>query len=102
MASPRDIAYQIHQWIAQSRSPERKGKDRFPVFADDPLKAVQLDLNEYATQMLATVEFWKLKPSNFPKGKELLNRSPAEKAQLVRALLIRVATFADELSRQPT
>ncbi len=101
MPSLREIAHQIQSWIKQGKQPECKGKDGFPVFADDPFRSIQLRLNAYALEIFGRDDFWKLNPRSLAVGKELLNLQASDKAEVLRALLVRVALFAEWQKEEP-
>src|SRR6266403_1833614 len=90
MKSIQDQVAQLLAWVKEGRKADSLGKDRFPVFADDPLGPFQTQLSSYLKQVARQQVFWKIKPENWPAGRALLASALEEKVQALRALMVRL------------
>src|SRR5437667_3900669 len=71
-------------------SPESKGWDSFPLYPDDPLAPQQKRLDLYLRQAVPTMlNFWRIKPTDYPAGRDLFELALEETAQIVRAIVVR-------------
>ncbi len=69
------------------------GRDRFPIFADDPLVEAHKKLNSYLNQVAGS-QSWRAKAREFPAGVSLLGGSKEEMASAFRAILVRILFYA--------
>jgi hypothetical protein len=86
---------QLKGWVRGGRKPQSVGKDRFPVYAEDPLATHQEQLSSYLSQVSRQQLFTQIKPENWPTGRALLESAPEEKVQALRALMVRLMFWAE-------
>jgi hypothetical protein len=99
-----DQALKLLQDLSKAgRKPVAMGKDEFPLYVEDPFAAIHQQLDAYLGEIPNTARFWKrLNPGELPAGKALLKLDPAGKAQVVRAILLRILFLSGSLLRPAT
>jgi hypothetical protein len=76
----------------QKVEPESTGCDRFPIFADDPLRASHALLDAYL-RAAADRDAHKLKPAELPAGRAILETAAAQWPGHLRAVIARVLYY---------
>ena len=87
--SVTDLVSQLQARTREGRKPEGTGSDGFPQYADDPFATIHQQLDAYLKEV-RTIGGWKINPDTLPAGSELLKRGTEEKANVLRAILVRV------------
>lgn len=83
---------QIGDWTKAGKKPESVGKDGFPQFSGDPLASIHKQLDTYLDQLPMPGQFWfGTDPEEIPVGAALLKLDEDAKADVLRAILVRVA-----------
>jgi len=87
--SVSDLVSQLQARTREGGQPEGTGSDGFPQYADDPFATLHQELDAYLKEV-RTIGGWKINPDTLPAGSALLKLGTEGKANVLRAILVRV------------
>lgn len=88
--SIQEASTRLQMWLAEGMKPELIGDDGFPLYPNDPLAPFHRQISAYLKEASKTKYFWDIKTENFPAGVAIMGSSREEKAQYLRAILVRL------------
>lgn len=91
---------QIGEWTKAGRKPETVGRDGFPQFSQDPLASIHGQLDAYLGQIPKPGQYWwPTDPQELPASAALLGLDSNAKADVLRAILVRVVSSGGDKPR---
>jgi hypothetical protein len=98
-----ELLQQVLTWTQEGKQPEATGKDGFPLYSADPLASVHQQLDAFLGEIPTAGRFWDaVNPGTLPAGEAVLKLGAAEKALVLRAILIRVVFQVGDRARPAT